>query len=243
MAERCVEAVLRDGVPVGAILALTFTEKAAGELRERIRRRFLALGEEEKARDVDAGWIGTIHGFCARVLRSRPLAAGLDPRFEVLDEGAAERLARDAYERAFEAWVAERGARGGRRRRGVRQRPARDRARRPLDAALARRDATGAAGPAGRAAAGSGGAGRRARGRRAAARHGGQRAPARGGARRAGDVRARAAGRVECRSRPRSPPPSSRRARRRSASSRARATARRGRRTARAAPTTTRGSR
>ena len=109
MAERCVEAVLRDGVPVGSILALTFTEKAAGELRERIRRRFLALGEEEHAREVDAGWIGTIHGFCARILRSRPLAAGLDPRFEVLDEGAAERLARDAYERAFEAWVADRG--------------------------------------------------------------------------------------------------------------------------------------
>ena len=109
MAERCVEAVLQDGVPVGAILALTFTEKAAGELRERIRRRFLALGEEEHAREVDAGWIGTIHGFCARVLRSRPLAAGLDPRFEVLDEGAAERLARDAYERAFEAWAAARG--------------------------------------------------------------------------------------------------------------------------------------
>jgi ATP-dependent helicase/nuclease subunit A len=110
MAERCVEAVLHDGVPVGAILALTFTEKAAGELRDRIRRRFLALGEEEHAREVDAGWIGTIHGFCARVLRSRPLAAGLDPRFEVLDEGAAERLARDAYDRAFEAWAAERGA-------------------------------------------------------------------------------------------------------------------------------------
>jgi ATP-dependent exoDNAse (exonuclease V) beta subunit len=93
MAERCVEAVLQDGVPVGSILALTFTEKAAGELRDRIRRRFIALGEEEHARAVDAGWIGTIHGFCARVLRSRPLAAGLDPRFEVLDEGAAERLA------------------------------------------------------------------------------------------------------------------------------------------------------
>ena len=109
MAERCVEAVLQDGVPVGSILALTFTEKAAGELRDRIRRRFLALGQEEHAREVDAGWIGTIHGFCARVLRSRPLAAGLDPRFEVLDEGAAERLARDAYDRAFEDWAGARG--------------------------------------------------------------------------------------------------------------------------------------
>jgi ATP-dependent helicase/nuclease subunit A len=110
MAERFVEAVLRDGVAVGSILALTFTEKAAGELRDRIRRRFAALGEDEAARAVDAGWIGTIHGFCARVLRARPLAAGLDPRFEVLDEPAAERLAREAYDRAFEAWAHESGA-------------------------------------------------------------------------------------------------------------------------------------
>src|SRR4051812_12780838 len=110
MAERFVEAVLRDGVAVGSILALTFTEKAAGGLRARIRRRFSALGEDAAARAVDAGWIGTIHGFCARVLRARPLAAGLDPRFEVLDEPAAERLARDAYDRAFEAWARERGA-------------------------------------------------------------------------------------------------------------------------------------
>ena len=89
MVERFVEAVLDDGVPVGAILALTFTEKAAGELRERIRRRFAELGEDEHARAVDGAWIGTIHGFCARVLRAQPLAAGLDPRFAVLDEPAA----------------------------------------------------------------------------------------------------------------------------------------------------------
>ena len=75
---------------MSAILALTFTEKAAGELRERVRRRLLELGEAEHARAVDAAWIGTIHGFCARVLRARPLAAGLDPRFEVLDEPAGD---------------------------------------------------------------------------------------------------------------------------------------------------------
>jgi ATP-dependent helicase/nuclease subunit A len=110
MVERFVEAVLRDGVPVGSVLALTFTEKAAGELRERVRRRFAALGEAERARETDAAWIGTIHGFCARVLRARPLAAGLDPRFTVLDEPAARRLAETAYERALEAWAAVRGA-------------------------------------------------------------------------------------------------------------------------------------
>jgi hypothetical protein len=110
MVERLVEAVRVDGVAVGAILALTFTEKAAGELRERVRRRLLELGEAEHARAVDGAWIGTIHGFCARVLRSRPLAAGLDPRFEVLDEPAARRLAEQAYERALDAWAAALGA-------------------------------------------------------------------------------------------------------------------------------------
>ena len=110
MVERFVEAVLTDGVPVGEILALTFTEKAAGELRERVRRRFVALGEAEKARETDAAWIGTIHGFCARVLRARPLAAGLDPRFAVLDAPAARRISDGAYERALEAWAAARGA-------------------------------------------------------------------------------------------------------------------------------------
>ena len=110
MVERFVEAVLRDGVAVGSVLALTFTEKAAGELRERLRRRFTALGEIEHAREAEAAWIGTIHGFCARVLRARPLAAGLDPRFTVLDEAAARRLAERAYETALEAWAAAGGA-------------------------------------------------------------------------------------------------------------------------------------
>ncbi len=104
MVERFAEAVLHDEVPVGSILALTFTEKAAGEFAERLKRRLTELGEAEHARAVDAAWIGTIHGFCARVLRSQPLAAGLDPRFEVLDEPAASRVAAAAYEDALNAW-------------------------------------------------------------------------------------------------------------------------------------------
>ena len=110
MVERFVEAVLEDGVAVGSILALTFTEKAAGELRERVRRRFTALGEVEAAREAEAAWIGTIHGFCARVLRARPLAAGLDPRFIVLEAAAAQRLAERAYDAALDGWAAAHGA-------------------------------------------------------------------------------------------------------------------------------------
>ena len=130
-------------MPVGSILALTFTEKAAGELRDRVRRRFIALGEDEHARAVDAGWIGTIHGFCARVLRSRPLAAGPRPALRGARRGAPRGGSpRDAYERALRG--VGRGARARRRSTlaaafgaGLRD----DRARRPLDAALARADA------------------------------------------------------------------------------------------------------
>src|SRR3954468_8498116 len=110
MVERFVEAVRIDGVGVGAILALTFTEKAAGELRERIRRRLTELGEDEHARAVDAAWVGTIHGFGARVLRAQPLAAGLDPRFTVLDEAAARRVADAAYAEAVDAWARDSAA-------------------------------------------------------------------------------------------------------------------------------------
>src|SRR6185295_1837158 len=109
MVERFAEAVLRDGVAPSAILTLTFTEKAAAELRERIRRRFADAGEDEHARAIDASWVGTIHGFCARVLRSQPLAAGLDPRFTVLDEAAAKRLATVAFDDALESWVSAGG--------------------------------------------------------------------------------------------------------------------------------------
>jgi ATP-dependent exoDNAse (exonuclease V) beta subunit len=109
MVERFVEAVLKDEVPVTAILALTFTEKAAGELRDRIRRRFTELGEHEAARAAEGAWLGTIHGFCTRVLKTSPLAAGLDPGFAVLDEPAARRAADAAWTRAVDAWAAREG--------------------------------------------------------------------------------------------------------------------------------------
>ena len=109
LVERFVEAVLQDGIGVERILALTFTDKAAAELRERVRRRFTDAGEHEHARAAEAAWIGTIHGFCARVLRAHPFGAGLDPRVGVLDEPAARRLAWAAYEDALEVWSGKHG--------------------------------------------------------------------------------------------------------------------------------------
>jgi ATP-dependent helicase/nuclease subunit A len=97
LVERFVAAVREDGIAPGKILAITFTERAAGELRSRVRARLLDLGDREAARDTEAAFVGTFHGFCARVLRAHPLAAGLDPEFAILDEGLAGRMREEAF--------------------------------------------------------------------------------------------------------------------------------------------------
>ena len=94
--ERFVRAVER-GVDVGSILVVTFTERAAGELRSRIRARLLQSGRADLARELDGAWISTIHGFCHRLLRAYPSAAGVDPRFRVLDESQASVLRAEAF--------------------------------------------------------------------------------------------------------------------------------------------------
>jgi len=101
LVERFVRAVLEDGIEVASILAITFTDKAAAELRERIRKRLRELGALVQARATEGAFISTIHGFCARVLRAHALAAGIDPRFAVLDEPEAMRLADQAFDDAL----------------------------------------------------------------------------------------------------------------------------------------------
>jgi ATP-dependent helicase/nuclease subunit A len=106
LVERFVRAIREDGIAPARILAITFTDRAAGELRERVRERLLSLGEREAARDAEAASVGTFHGFCARLLRSHPLPAGLDPDFTILDEGLAGRLRERAFSSALHAFLA-----------------------------------------------------------------------------------------------------------------------------------------
>jgi ATP-dependent exoDNAse (exonuclease V) beta subunit len=106
LVERFVRAVCEDGLAPGRILAITFTERAAGELRARIRARLLELGARAAARDTEGAPIETFHGFCARLLRVHALSAGLDPDFAILDEPGATRLAHAAFRRALAALLA-----------------------------------------------------------------------------------------------------------------------------------------
>ncbi len=105
LVERFVRAIREDGVAPARILAMTFTERAAGELRERVRERLLSLGERDAARDAEAASVGTFHGFCARLLRAHALAAGLDPDFAILDDGLAGRLRELAFRAAVQEFL------------------------------------------------------------------------------------------------------------------------------------------
>jgi ATP-dependent helicase/nuclease subunit A len=107
LVERFVQAVREDGLAPAAVLAITFTERAAGELRSRVRARLLELGDREAARDTETAFIGTFHGFCARLLRAHPLPAGLDPEFEVLDAGQSTRLRVRAFEDSLVEFLAD----------------------------------------------------------------------------------------------------------------------------------------
>lgn len=107
LAERFVRAVLEDGLEPSSLLAITFTDKAAGELRTRLRARLMELGARDAAREMDAAWVSTIHGFCARVLRAHAVAAGLDPQFTVLDESTGRGLRDRAWDAALERFLAD----------------------------------------------------------------------------------------------------------------------------------------
>jgi ATP-dependent helicase/nuclease subunit A len=107
LVERFVRAVCDDGVDVDSILVITYTNRAAGELRARIRAELRSRDRADLARELDGAWISTIHGFCNRLLKTYPFQAGLDPRFRELDESQAAVLSVEAFDEALASFCAD----------------------------------------------------------------------------------------------------------------------------------------
>ena len=105
LVERFVRAVVDDAVPVESMLAITFTDKAAAEMRTRVRapvpRARAARGGAGRGERLD------LHDprVLRRLLRAHALSAGIDPDFRLLEELEAERLAVDAFDRALEDFL------------------------------------------------------------------------------------------------------------------------------------------
>jgi ATP-dependent helicase/nuclease subunit A len=109
LVERMASYVRQVGPEVERLAAITFTRKAAGEMRGRFFLRLRALhadaqGEEKKRLSealgkIDQCFIGTIHSFCGQLLRERPLEAGLSPEFSEMDEREEVVLRRQVWDR------------------------------------------------------------------------------------------------------------------------------------------------
>jgi ATP-dependent helicase/nuclease subunit A len=95
--------LLAEGIAIRKVVAITFSDKAAQEMRSRARETLdklvaQAATEDERGfwldlnNQMDAARISTIHSLCAEILRAHPVEARIDPRFEVLDEGLTAAL-------------------------------------------------------------------------------------------------------------------------------------------------------
>lgn len=103
---------------LSGVVATTFTEKAAAELKSRLRaelgaRRRVAVDAREQARFAAALehferiQVSTIHGFCARLLRERPVEAGLDPGFSIAQGEALAAIEDDAQAAVLRTFAAQ----------------------------------------------------------------------------------------------------------------------------------------
>lgn len=111
LVKRIVRLVESGRARIDQIVAVTFSEKAAGELKLRLREqlehaRAVATGEtalllEQAVRRFEESHVSTIHGFCADLLRERPVEARIDPSFTVLTDGQQSRL----FDEAFADWL------------------------------------------------------------------------------------------------------------------------------------------
>ncbi|EMO88212.1 UvrD-helicase domain-containing protein [Leptospira noguchii] len=94
--------ILEHKIPLTQILILTYTEKAAGELKERLRKKLIDSGLTKEARELDQVTISTIHGFCNMILKEYPVETETTTNWILTD--VLERLSAALYKLQHEEW-------------------------------------------------------------------------------------------------------------------------------------------
>jgi len=89
LVERFLQIIRKNLALPGEILTITFTEKAANEMKSRIVAQLKEEGFHGARREIENAYLGTIHSFCSRILREHPIEAGIDPDFRVIEENEA----------------------------------------------------------------------------------------------------------------------------------------------------------
>lgn len=123
LTERYLSHLRQDGAEVGQVVAITFTERAARQMRGRIRQALLAhlrgAGDDAEAerwtqhlRGLETAPISTIHAFCGTLLRQFPIEAGLDPRFDVLEDVLSANLEGEALSACLQKLLTAQAAPG-----------------------------------------------------------------------------------------------------------------------------------
>src|SRR5436309_1800391 len=97
--------LVESGVSPLRILAITFTEKATNQMRERLAAAF--SDRPDLTLQIHRAYVSTVHGFCTRLLRENAILAGVDPRFRVLNEQEAFALERKSVDDALDLFLSE----------------------------------------------------------------------------------------------------------------------------------------
>jgi ATP-dependent helicase/nuclease subunit A len=108
MIERAKRLIIEKGVDVSEILAVTFTEAAAFDMKEKLKKALAENADgENKGRllaqlaEIPTADISTLHSFCGRLIRQYFFIAGVSPDFKIIDEAEAAVLRAESVDKAF----------------------------------------------------------------------------------------------------------------------------------------------